>query len=41
MQHGIKHNVTVKSGPAKFHSANNVERQRSPHKFSKKGTYHV
>jgi plastocyanin len=38
---GVPHNVTVKSGPSKFHSR---ELQRSgsySHLFSKKGTYHL
>lgn len=34
------HNVTVKSGPVKFHSANKSGGTYS-HVFTKKGTYHL
>jgi plastocyanin len=37
---GIRHNVTVKSGPAKFHSANKASGSFS-FTFRKKGTYHL
>jgi plastocyanin len=37
---GIRHNVTVKSGPSKFHSGNKGSGSYS-HVFSKKGTYHL
>jgi plastocyanin len=38
--HGIKHNVTVKSGPVKFHSHNKSSGTFS-FTFKKKGTYHL
>jgi plastocyanin len=37
---GIKHNVTVKNGPVKFHSANKSSGTYS-FTFRKKGTYHL
>ena len=37
---GIKHNVTVSSGPVKFHSANKSSGTYS-FTFRKKGTYHL
>ena len=37
---GIQHNVTVKSGPSKFHSANKSGGTYT-HLFGKKGTYHL
>ena len=37
---GIQHNVTVKSGPSKFHSANKGGGTYT-HLFGKKGTYHL
>ena len=37
---GIKHNVTVKSGPVKFHSANKASGTYS-FTFKKTGTYHL
>jgi plastocyanin len=37
---GIKHNVTVKSGPVKFHSANKSSGTYSV-TFRTKGTYHL
>ena len=37
---GIKHNVTVKHGPVKFHSANKSSGTYS-FTFRKKGTYHL
>ena len=37
---GIRHNVTVKSGPSKFHSADKSGGTYS-HRFGKKGTYHL
>jgi plastocyanin len=37
---GIKHNVTVSSGPVKFHSANKSSGTYS-FTFKKKGTYHL
>jgi plastocyanin len=37
---GILHNVTVKSGPSKFHSRNKSGGSYT-HLFNKKGTYHL
>jgi plastocyanin len=37
---GILHNVTVKSGPSKFHSGNKSGGTYT-HLFGKKGTYHL
>ena len=37
---GIKHNVTVRSGPVKFHSANKSSGSYS-FTFRKQGTYHL
>jgi plastocyanin len=37
---GIFHNVTVNSGPSRFHSANKGSGTYS-HLFGKKGTYHL
>ena len=38
---GIRHNVTVKSGPARFHSRPVVYGGTFSHLFTKKGTYHL
>jgi plastocyanin len=37
---GIRHNVTVTSGPSRFHSGNKGSGSYS-HLFNKKGTYHL
>jgi plastocyanin len=38
---GIPHNVTVTSGPAKFHSRRLQTSGSFSHLFKKKGTYHL
>ena len=38
---GIRHNVTVKSGPSKFHSRQLQSSGSYSHLFNKKGTYHL
>ena len=38
---GLAHNVTVKSGPAKFHSRRLQANGSFSHVFTKKGTYHL
>jgi plastocyanin len=38
---GLAHNVTVKSGPAKFHSRRFQASGSFTHVFTKKGTYHL
>jgi plastocyanin len=37
---GVKHNVTVKRGPAKFHSKD-IARGRYSHKLATRGTYRL
>jgi plastocyanin len=38
---GLAHNVTVKSGPSKFHSRRLQASGSFSHLFGKKGTYHL
>ena len=38
---GISHNVTVTSGPSKFHSRELQKSGSFSHVFTKKGTYHL
>jgi plastocyanin len=38
---GLAHNVTVKTGPAKFHSRRLKASGSFSHLFTKKGTYHL
>jgi plastocyanin len=38
---GIRHNVTVKSGPSKFHSRQLQSSGSYSHLFNTKGTYHL
>jgi plastocyanin len=38
---GISHNVTVTSGPSKFHSRRLQSSGSFSHLFTKKGTYHL
>ena len=38
---GLAHNVTVTSGPAKFHSRELQKGGSFAHVFTKKGTYHL
>jgi len=38
---GVPHNVTVKSGPSKFHSRQLQSSGSYSHLFNKKGTYHL